>query len=99
MSAYIEPKAGMNPAYEDSPLSQTLDRYRSINGLQKGDPVKAAIRIIEVVEQQGMGANTGHYLRIILGPDCYGGIEAKLNTLKDNYEAMRDIALSTDFDE
>ncbi|GIJ86874.1 putative PKS/NRPS-like protein biosynthetic cluster [Aspergillus pseudoviridinutans] len=98
LSAYVQPKAGMNPAYANTAMSKALDRYSTINGTQKGDPKKAARRIFEAVEIDGLGANSSPYLRIALGSDCYQALQWKTDALKENLDVMSDIAHSTDYD-
>ena len=56
----------------------------------KGDPDKAARAILEAVDG-------GHeYLRLPLGGDCVGALEAKIGELRRDLDATRAIALSTD---
>ncbi|RAH52519.1 NAD(P)-binding protein [Aspergillus piperis CBS 112811] len=46
LSAYVKPAAGLNPAYEGKALGQAMQRYDTADGTQRGDPEKAAARIL-----------------------------------------------------
>jgi hypothetical protein len=48
-----------------------------------------------VVQLQGMGKDKSHLLRLPLGTDCFPRMLEKLDTVKQNLEEMREIALST----
>jgi hypothetical protein len=56
-----------------------------------GDPVRAAEAIYEVVASD----RPRHW--VILGSDAYRLIGAKLDMLRGEYEAGKDLALSTDY--
>jgi len=85
----------------DSTVGEAARFQRNYNGRQPGDPVKAARVIIDVV---GMRARSGEVAqsdpklrRIILGSDAYRAIGSKLDALRAEYEAGKDLAYSTDF--
>jgi hypothetical protein len=69
--------------------------FSSFSGKQRGDPVKAAERIVETVD----GPLRGQMLRLVLGPDCLGRYEGKIAALQEDLEKFRAIAVSTDIDE
>jgi NAD(P)-dependent dehydrogenase (short-subunit alcohol dehydrogenase family) len=86
----------------DSTVGEAARFQRNYNGRQPGDPVKAARVIIDVV---GMRARSGEVAqsdpklrRIILGSDAYRAIGSKLDALRAEYEASKDLAYSTDFE-
>jgi NAD(P)-dependent dehydrogenase (short-subunit alcohol dehydrogenase family) len=60
-------------------------------GMFPGDPVRAAAAVYEVV----ISDRPRH--RVILGSDAHRRIGAKLDLLRAEYEAGREIALSTDY--
>jgi NAD(P)-dependent dehydrogenase (short-subunit alcohol dehydrogenase family) len=97
LSAYVTPLAGLNPGYNGTILDRTLQRYENIDGSQRGDPDKAAARILDAVEKQGLCATNSSYLRIPLGSDCYSLLQTKADNLKENLDKMEAIAYSTDF--
>ncbi|GKZ39496.1 hypothetical protein AbraIFM66950_000420 [Aspergillus brasiliensis] len=97
LSAYVKPAAGLNPAYEGKALGQAMQRYDTADGTQRGDPEKAAARIFDAVEQQGLCAEEASYLRMPLGSDCYAVLRAKVDALKENMDGMEEIAHSTDY--
>ncbi|MGB9331316.1 MAG: SDR family NAD(P)-dependent oxidoreductase [Steroidobacteraceae bacterium] len=85
----------------DSTVGEAARFQRDYNGRQPGDPVKAARVIIDVV---GMSTRSGEVVqsdpklrRIILGSDAYRAIGSKLDALRAEYEASKDLAYSTDF--
>ncbi|PYI33232.1 putative short chain oxidoreductase/dehydrogenase [Aspergillus indologenus CBS 114.80] len=97
LSAYVKLAAGLNPAYEGTALGQAIQRYDTVDGTQRGDLEKAAARIVDAVEQQGLCAETASYLRMPLGSDCYAVLRAKVDGLKENMDNMEVIAHSTDY--
>jgi hypothetical protein len=87
----------MSDLYKGSPVEETLKYFDSFNGTQKGDPEKAAARIFEVVTGTGMAKDLDrNYLRLLLGKDCLDRSETKLEKLRENLDAVREISLSTD---
>lgn len=71
--------------------------FSTFSGKQKGDPSKAAERIVEVVDGRGMAGHLkGQVLRLPLGPDCFGRYEAKVKALAADMEKVREVAASTD---
>jgi NAD(P)-dependent dehydrogenase (short-subunit alcohol dehydrogenase family) len=87
----------------DSTVGEAARFQRNYNGRQPGDPAKAARVIIDVV---GMSGGSGEVVqsdpklrRIILGSDAYRAIGSKLDALRAEYEASKDLAYSTDFKE
>jgi hypothetical protein len=95
LSAFVEPAAGLNQDYVGTPLEATLNVFKSHDGKQTGDPVKAAQRVLEVVTGTGIGAGKESLLRLPLGPDCYQRFQTKLNTVQENLVQAKDIAFST----
>ncbi|KAJ5926187.1 hypothetical protein N7516_007960 [Penicillium verrucosum] len=84
-SAYVEPIAGMNKDYTGTPLEHL------------GDAVKCAKRVLEVVDDTGMGAGKGDLFRLPLGSDCYARFQTKIENLQDNLLQAKDIAHSTSY--
>ncbi|KAF7526122.1 hypothetical protein PCG10_004353 [Penicillium crustosum] len=97
LSAFVAPAAGLNPGYNGTALSRTMQVYETVDGTQRGDPEKAAARILDAVESRGLCAATSSYLRVPLGSDCYGLVQSKADALKENLDKMKDIAHSTDY--
>jgi short-subunit dehydrogenase len=87
-------------AYQDGPVQAVLEKLKDMNGMQKGDPVKAAQRIFEAVLGVGMGEDVAkrNFLRLPLGPDCYSRALESTRIRKENLDAVKSIALSTDFE-
>jgi NAD(P)-dependent dehydrogenase (short-subunit alcohol dehydrogenase family) len=86
----------------DSTVGEAARFQRDYNGRQPGDPVKAARVVLDVVR---MSVPPGELLqsnsklrRIILGSDAYRAIGSKLEALRAEYEASKDLACSTDFE-
>jgi NAD(P)-dependent dehydrogenase (short-subunit alcohol dehydrogenase family) len=80
----------------DSTVGEAARFQRNYNGKQPGDPAKAAQVVLKVVGMSDLRSNSKLH-RIILGSDAYKGIGSKLDTLRAEYEAGRDLAYSTDF--
>lgn len=96
-SAYVEPAAGMNKDYAGTPLEQVLEAFKSNNHTQPGDAVKCAQRILEVVDDTGMGAGKKGLFRLPLGSDCYNRFQTKIESLQDNLIQAKDIAHSISY--
>ncbi|MCY7321153.1 MAG: SDR family NAD(P)-dependent oxidoreductase [Phormidesmis sp. CAN_BIN36] len=65
---------------------------QEIDGKQPGDPVKAAAAMIQVVETENPP------LRLALGEDAVNGITQKLESMKAELEAWKDVSISTAFE-
>jgi NADP-dependent 3-hydroxy acid dehydrogenase YdfG len=63
------------------------------SGKQKGDPVRGCEAIIEAVE------NGTPHLRLLLGKLAYDMANEKLDMLKSNFDAWKDLSLGADFPE
>lgn len=61
------------------------------SGTQAGDPVRGATAIIKAVDA------TEPPLRLLLGSDALQLAQARLETLKKNFDAWTDLTVSTDF--
>lgn len=64
-----------------------------IHGNQAGDPDKASIAIIEVAEQKEPP------LHLFLGKDAYQLADAKIKSVQQDMNTVRELATSTDFDQ
>lgn len=77
--------------------AKAMQIFSSFSGKQRGDPAKAAERIVEAATGTGLaGALTGKALRVPLGADCWGRFEAKVKALQENVELTKEVAGSTD---
>lgn len=65
---------------------------QEIDGKQPGDPVKAAAAMIQVVESENSP------LRLALGEDAVNGITQKLESMKAELEAWKDVSMNTAFE-
>ncbi|RYO74363.1 hypothetical protein DL764_010888 [Monosporascus ibericus] len=93
--------------YRGTPADDMVRATRDMGarGALKGDPAKAARRIVEVVDGTGMAAGldlteaTGEVpFRLLLGPDCARVFVEKLDVLRKNYDVVEAMAMSTDLD-
>jgi len=85
---------------EDSPIKiedyndtagQNKASIRSYSGNQPGDPVKAALAIIKVVDSPNPP------LRLLLGEAALKGARAKLEELKKDFDAWEETTVGADF--
>ncbi|PYH94022.1 short-chain dehydrogenase/reductase SDR [Aspergillus ellipticus CBS 707.79] len=97
LSTFAVPAAGLTQDYIGTPLDESLQAFRNHDGTQKGDPLKGAQRILEVVTQTGMAVGTDDVLRVPLGPDCFNRFQTKCDALQKNLSKMKEIAHSTDY--
>jgi len=77
----------------DSTSGATIKHTLAGHGKQKGDPVKAALAMIKVVEAENPP------MRLPLGSDAVRIVEMKLASVKADLDAWRTIAENTAFDE
>jgi NAD(P)-dependent dehydrogenase (short-subunit alcohol dehydrogenase family) len=66
-------------------------RRRANSGKQPGDPAKAARAILKLIDS---GSPPAH---LLLGPDAVWLVGEKLDAMKAEIEAWKDVSLSTDF--
>lgn len=65
---------------------------QEVDGKQPGDPAKAAQAMIQVVEHENPP------LRLALGEDAVNGISKKLESMKAELDAWREVSINTAFD-
>ena len=70
-------------------VGPTRDYVRGNDGLQPGDPVKAAAAIISALDAEEAP------LRLVLGTDAIGNIERRLRAVGDELEAWRSVGAAT----
>ncbi|KAK2740431.1 hypothetical protein FQN55_008887 [Onygenales sp. PD_40] len=97
-AAVQKPAAGLTKDYEGTPLQTVVESLNPTGPRPRGDPVKAAARIIDVINGTGVGEGKTDLLRLPLGPDCMQRARTKVESLRTNLDAMEAIALSTDYD-
>ncbi|MET1054094.1 MAG: oxidoreductase [Pedobacter sp.] len=68
-----------------------MNASKNSSGKQQGDPVRGAEAIITAVESEN------HQLRLLLGEPAYNMAMEKVNILKENFESLKDLALSADY--
>jgi short-subunit dehydrogenase len=85
-------------AYKGTTVEKTLNVFDSMEGKQQGDPDKGAQRIYEVVTETGMGKGMKSYLRLLIGKDCFDRSQSRHQKVKENMDAMEEIAASTALD-
>lgn len=94
LSAFISPEKGIG---EGTPAAG-MGRWSAMAGKQAGDPRKGAEAIFQVVTGEGeAGRLKGKILRLPLGKDSVARIETKVEGVKSDVAASRDVACSTDF--
>ncbi|KAI8716192.1 hypothetical protein NCS52_00912300 [Fusarium sp. LHS14.1] len=89
---------------EGKNVSTNREGYLDIGGLlkgmhgnQPGDPQKGVERIYEVVTGTGMAVGLEDLLRVPLGSDCHGMLQAKIQMLSETAEKTKGISSSADF--
>jgi len=78
--------------YADT-ADKNIRQLRAISGHQDGDPVRAAEAIVSAVKS----SNPPH--RLLLGNDAYDGAMAKLDELREEFEAWESLSRGADFPE
>lgn len=74
-----------------STSGEVLKMLQEREGKEPGDPNKAAIAMLQVVESDNPP------LRLALGADAYDAISKKLSSVKEELEARKQVALNTGF--
>jgi NAD(P)-dependent dehydrogenase (short-subunit alcohol dehydrogenase family) len=72
-------------------IHKTHEKFRNMNGLQAGDPKKAAIAFIKLAEMPDPPA------RLFLGTDAYNRAKAKITEIDSSLEALKTLSFSTDY--
>lgn len=71
---------------------KTLEYFDSYPGTQKGDPLKAVLRMIEIVDHPNPP------LRLLLGTDAYERATLNLESVREEFKAWEQVSRSTDKD-
>ena len=81
-------------------MKETLEHFNDFGpDGPPGDASKCASRIVEAVSGKGLaGSLKGKVLRLPLGSDCVGRLEAKIASLSRDLEASREVGRSADHD-
>lgn len=94
--------AVVSEPYRDTPAEKIVNYTLNmpVQGNLKGDPVKAAKRVLETVTCTGMAAGIEQTVpfRLFLGPDCARVSAERLNALRTNFDAVEAMAKSTNLD-
>lgn len=72
---------------------QTIEAWKSMNGQQSGDPRKLAQALVTLSDAAELP------LRFVAGADALAGVEQKLDTIRGQIEATRELSASLSFDE
>jgi NAD(P)-dependent dehydrogenase (short-subunit alcohol dehydrogenase family) len=75
----------------DATAGERRRQAKSYTGTQPGDPARGAAAIIQAVDAENPP------LRLPLGSDAYKFLSDRLEELRTNFEAVKDISTSTDF--
>ena len=85
-------------AYAKGAVGRTLGAFGVAHGNQKGDPGKAAERMVEYVVGEGLGGQLKDKVtRMVLGPDCWATLDGKTKKLREDILLCKEVAESTDF--
>lgn len=75
----------------DALMNPLRERRQAGSGKQPGDPAKLAAAVLDLVEEDDPPVH------LLLGTDAYRRVGEKLNALQAEFEAWKDVTLSTDF--
>jgi NAD(P)-dependent dehydrogenase (short-subunit alcohol dehydrogenase family) len=76
----------------DEAIGGFREWLKDMDGKQPGDPAKAVSAMIQAVE------NNNSPLRLPLGADAVGAIETKLESVKADVDAVREVAVNTAYE-
>jgi NAD(P)-dependent dehydrogenase (short-subunit alcohol dehydrogenase family) len=74
-------------------VERLVDRLRAMNGNQPGDPEKLVAALIDLSNEQNPP------MHLLMGPDAYQIVMQKRAADQDEFEAWKELTLSTDLDE
>jgi NAD(P)-dependent dehydrogenase (short-subunit alcohol dehydrogenase family) len=72
--------------------AQTIEAWKSMNGLQGGDPKKLAQALVTLSDSGELP------LRFVAGADVMSGVEQNLSTIQGQIDAHRDLSASLSYD-
>ncbi|RON57505.1 oxidoreductase [Pseudomonas frederiksbergensis] len=75
----------------DETAGKRMDMIRGYNGKQPGDPVRAAVAIVNAVEAENPP------LRLLLGKAALAGGRGKIEALRKDFEGWADVSEGADF--
>jgi NAD(P)-dependent dehydrogenase (short-subunit alcohol dehydrogenase family) len=78
---------------EEYQVERLVDRLRAMNGKQPGDPEKLVAALINLSNEQNPP------LHLLMGPDAYQIVMQKRAVEQHEFEAWKELTLSTDFDQ
>ena len=92
--------AQVSEPYQGGVVQHVISAVAQTAGKQMLDPDRSAQRIVEAVAGGGEGwpENREQYLRLPLGKECIGRINAKVESLQTNVKALEQVWNSVDFD-
>jgi NAD(P)-dependent dehydrogenase (short-subunit alcohol dehydrogenase family) len=76
---------------EYSAVRKSHEKYKNMNGLQTGDPQKAAAAFIKLAEMPDPPAT------LFLGSDAYDRAKVKIEAISSSLEAHKELSFSTDY--
>lgn len=98
LKGMMEGEKGVPEEYQGTVVAAVVDKFKTSHGKQAGDPQKAVDAMFEVVVGEGRGKDLKGVFRLALGKDCVERVEKKLDWVRKDLEATREIACSTDIE-
>lgn len=93
------------PFFEERPISAydsvrrvTAQRFSSIPGTQKGDPVRAMEVLVDIVKGEGAAENKPWPSHLILGDDAIADVKQKSNRLMATVDEWEGVGRAVSFD-
>lgn len=95
---YGQAYAKHNPLPEyDEAREQSIKRFKSIPGTEKGDPSKAMELVVDVVRGEGKAEGKAWPGYLILGEDAIGNLTSKCTGLMKIADEWKDISADVNF--
>lgn len=88
-TAMSTPPERVSAPYRDTPADQALSALQRADGMQPGDPSKAAEAMLDVILLQGKGSEWDGRLRCILGDDALARAKGKLDRFEKDVNASQ----------
>lgn len=92
------PSNRLSLPYLNTPVDEALQKFKRFDGIQPGNPEKAAQTMMDVITLQGKGKDWENRLRCILGEDALGRAEAKRERFAQDVGASWEIGCGLGFE-
>ena len=88
----------ISDAYKGTVVEDTVKIFEEFEGKQPGDPERAGLAIVDIVQASGKGKSLATSSRVQLGSDAVEKTRGKLAALKEDWSKGEELSLSCAFE-